>query len=279
LLLFHLHCQERAMSGSLKGAIEQGLVKAIGKMKNAPSESQFLTAGTLTPAEFIEAGDLLVYKCPAWQWAAGDPKRAVPYLPADKQCLVTRKAPCSVRASALEASAGLSTYRAVEVDGDDGWVCEDGGGDGVQEAVEEVHSASDVDSDADIPDMEQYDEENIVDAGAIRGTDHLVAQRTYDISITYDNYYNTPRMWLFGYNENGRPLETKDVFADISEDHARKTVTVDAHPHWPTQTWAYIHPCKVSVYCVLCCCCVARVYCVAHVFYSIPRLWLRFLHA
>lgn len=27
--------------------------------------------------------------------------------------------------------------------------------------------------------------------------------RTYDISITYDKYYQTPRAWLFGYNQVG----------------------------------------------------------------------------
>ena len=25
--------------------------------------------------------------------------------------------------------------------------------------------------------------------------------RTYDLTITYDNYYRTPRLWLFGYDE------------------------------------------------------------------------------
>ena len=25
--------------------------------------------------------------------------------------------------------------------------------------------------------------------------------RTYDLSITYDKYYQTPRVWLFGYDE------------------------------------------------------------------------------
>jgi hypothetical protein len=29
----------------------------------------------------------------------------------------------------------------------------------------------------------------------------LLAARTYDISITYDKYYQTPRAWLMGYDE------------------------------------------------------------------------------
>ena len=29
----------------------------------------------------------------------------------------------------------------------------------------------------------------------------ILQTRTYDMYITYDKYYQTPRLWLFGYNE------------------------------------------------------------------------------
>lgn len=29
----------------------------------------------------------------------------------------------------------------------------------------------------------------------------IMQTRTYDLNITYDNYYRTPRLWLFGYDE------------------------------------------------------------------------------
>lgn len=29
----------------------------------------------------------------------------------------------------------------------------------------------------------------------------IVQTRTYDLHITYDKYYQTPRLWLFGYDE------------------------------------------------------------------------------
>lgn len=29
----------------------------------------------------------------------------------------------------------------------------------------------------------------------------IVPTRTYDLNITYDKYYQTPRLWLFGYDE------------------------------------------------------------------------------
>lgn len=93
------------MSG-IKGSIEQGLVKALGKVRSAPTVSQFLSNGVLTPEEFIEAGDLLCYKCPAWSWeSCSDNSRRVSYLPSNKQFLITRKAPCSTRASDVEQEA------------------------------------------------------------------------------------------------------------------------------------------------------------------------------
>jgi ubiquitin-like-conjugating enzyme ATG3 len=30
--------------------------------------------------------------------------------------------------------------------------------------------------------------------------------RTYDITITYDKYYQTPRVWLCGYDEVNLPV-------------------------------------------------------------------------
>lgn len=38
----------------------------------------------------------------------------------------------------------------------------------------------------------------------------LVQIVTQDLSITYDKYYRTPRLWLFGYNENGDPLTPEE---------------------------------------------------------------------
>lgn len=36
--------------------------------------------------------------------------------------------------------------------------------------------------------------------------DDILQTRTYDLNITYDKYYQTPRLWLFGYDEVILPL-------------------------------------------------------------------------
>ncbi|KAJ1977781.1 E2-like enzyme [Dimargaris cristalligena] len=74
-------------------------------------------------------------------------------------------------------------------------------------------------------------------------SDNILRTRTYDISITYDKYYQTPRIWLSGYDEAGSSLRPSKIFEDISEDHAKKTVTIEPHPH-EKLSLASIHPCK-----------------------------------
>lgn len=32
-------------------------------------------------------------------------------------------------------------------------------------------------------------------------TGEIIQTRTYDLHITYDKYYQTPRLWIFGYDE------------------------------------------------------------------------------
>lgn len=80
-------------------------------------------------------------------------------------------------------------------------------------------------------------------ARASGGRNKLVSVRTYDCLITYDKYYQTPRMWLVGYDESGQPLKPAEIFEDVSSDYAQKTVTVEPFPHGNMST-ASIHPCK-----------------------------------
>jgi hypothetical protein len=82
---------------------------------------------------------------------------------------------------------------------------------------------------------------------AVEPEDTIVRTRTYDISITYDKYYQTPRVFLFGYDEHRSPLSANDILQDIMQDYANKTVTIETHPHLPSNgPHASIHPCRHS---------------------------------
>ena len=54
---------------------------------------------------------------------------------------------------------------------------------------------------------------------AAAGEDEIgvLSTRTYDLNITYDNLYRTPRLWLFGYDENQRPLTEDEMYEDVSQ--------------------------------------------------------------
>ncbi|RXK39083.1 preconditioning-inducible protein [Tremella mesenterica] len=72
---------------------------------------------------------------------------------------------------------------------------------------------------------------------------NLLQVRTYDCLISYDKHYQTPRFWLFGYDENKQTLTPAQVFQDVPADHAFKTMTMEAFPH-SGQQLASVHPCK-----------------------------------
>lgn len=139
-----------------------------------------------------------------------------------------------------------------------------GGISGTGKGDDDVNTGAEI---GDIPDMDDEDDElgglgeGVVEAddpataNVHRGTtsqqgtvdaakgSKLISVRTYDCLITYDKYYQTPRMWLVGYNESGQPLKPAEIFEDVSSDYAQKTVTVEPFPHGNLST-ASIHPCK-----------------------------------
>lgn len=231
----------------------------------ARSQSKFKEEGVLTPEEFVTAGDYLVRICPTWSWDGGDPSKAQGHLPKNKQYLVTRNVPCHRRVAEVEGY-DEAAEQLLETDADgDGWVS----------TAEAVHRAT---NDAGIPDMDEdttnlssghnhADEDDVPDiddlaiededdeaavprSGYLRAQepeDHVVHTRTYDLLISYDKYYSVPKFWLVGYDESHQPLPTKQVLEDVSQEHARKTVTVEAFPHYTSISAASIHPCKHAV--------------------------------
>ncbi|RKO93207.1 autophagocytosis associated protein [Blyttiomyces helicus] len=248
--------------------------------------SKFAETGVLTPEEFVLAGDFLVYKCPTWSWASGEPSKRRDYLPADKQYLITRNVPCLRRVRAMEY-AEEDLEQLLDEGGDTGgaWVATHGerGAEGAEafDMDEPDESGDDAskgegakvgdlegrlaamsaagqeggtgagDSEEDAPDMDDIPDMDAELVGAIDEEEDPAADdsqrcalpRTYDMSITYDKYYQTPRVWLFGYDEQRHPLTSPQIFEDISQDHAKKTVTIESHPH-ENVSLASIHPCK-----------------------------------
>lgn len=122
--------------------------------------------------------------------------------------------------------------------------------------------------DDEYADMEEFEDDNVmedeaaVSAGATANSNggsgssnnaamggayknNIMRVRTYDLSITYDKYYQTPRVWMMGYEsaDSSQPLTGDQMLEDVMSDYANRTVTIDPHPH-VTGYHASIHPCQ-----------------------------------
>lgn len=228
----------------------QGYLGVATKLKHVDPDANsiFYKEGKLTPKEFAMAGDQLVLVCPTWSWSTGKIKNK--NLPEDKQFLITRNVPCNKRIKDVISDKGTT-----EREGEDGWV-EALAPMGDQDAIDisnenekeekkmniEINDHY-IDEPMDFDKMKNQEEQKVVSEYKVVDDSNTVSCRSYDISITYDLYFQTPRMWLFGYNEKNELLSEKELFEDIMPDYAKKTVTLESHPHLGTK-WVSIHPCR-----------------------------------
>lgn len=139
--------------------------------------STFRSTGQITPEEFVQAGDYLVYKFPSWSWSdASSPSKRVNYLPDNKQFLITRGVPCHRRLDDNFAGSGGAADDLVrdgflggpEDDDDEGWLRTGGTSEKEQEGLRsEVRTMSEsgqlgkaADEEEEIPDIEDDDDDN-----------------------------------------------------------------------------------------------------------------------
>lgn len=112
----------------------------------------------------------------------------------------------------------------------------------------------DVEEDDEYADMEEFEDDTLIqDEAAVANADikevsvedNILKVRTYDLSITYDKYYQTPRVWMMGYTsvDSSQPLTGDEMMQDVMSDYANRTVTIDPHPH-VGGPHASIHPCQ-----------------------------------
>ncbi|KOB87561.1 hypothetical protein PFDG_03807, partial [Plasmodium falciparum Dd2] len=171
--------------------------------------------------------------------ASVDKDRVVPYLPENKQFLITKNVPCKQRIKDLNNIVHdlkivdndwlLPSYEEdnnptdiYEYLPNSEYTINDKNVQNVQNIYNYEEEEEDENCDEAIDINNFYMENNLIkehDPASINSTscysknmlhDNLMKIRTYDVSITYDKYYQTPRIWLFGYNESGDPLKSEE---------------------------------------------------------------------
>ncbi|CAJ0833288.1 18979_t:CDS:10 [Entrophospora sp. SA101] len=204
--------------------------------------SKFKETGCITPEEFVAAGDFLVYKCPTWNWENGEVSKRRDYLPAEKQFLITRNVPCLRRIKQMEYTDEDAETQ-IETEDGEAWVATHSATTNIDEISQQIEGEEDEVT-------KRMSKSTLSPSNNTRNSsyedspsDKILQVRTYDLFITYDKYYQTPRMWLFGYDEERRHLTSAQIFEDISQDYAKKTVTIETHPHL-NMSLASIHPCR-----------------------------------
>lgn len=175
--------------------------------------NNFSKTGLLTPKEFIISGDYLVSKFPLWRWSSARKHKQVDYLPKNKQFLILK----NIRYN--ENNQMPNNIENTKENGEWGFY-----------------------------NLTEYEDKNLEDSSDEESEDNnenFILSRTYDVTITYDNYYRTPRIWFFGYDIKGMPMSYEKMLQDFSENHKKVTVTIDKHPFLKVHC-VNVHPCKHS---------------------------------
>lgn len=213
-------------------------------------DSQYSKNGTITPDEFVTAGNYLADKFITWSWNSTDREvsegnlRTRTFLPKEKQFLVTRKVVCYKRCADLTKSEEVSGYdEAEEFDAENNvWIIKTGS---KEEKTKDTLQQNDTTKDESGYAFEEEELEVDDDDSIVSNSEDAINRRYYDVYILYSTSYRVPKLYLVGYNNEGQPLTPKQMLEDVSPEYRKKTVTIEDLPVFKTKTPSIsIHPCR-----------------------------------
>ena len=210
-----------------------------------PKTSQFYEKGILTPYEFMEAGDRLIMANPIWSWQkAGSPALEEKTLAPEKQFLaaqiISQKRLSDTGPQVGEMTTGKDGWTSIDVLMNDMKELKfDDETDAPKPEENKVVYLDDAfDSDEDIAPNAKQNQKIETKSAPVNPN-----KRIYNVNITYDRHYLTPRFWLSGVDYQNKPLTKDQIFEEVMGEYKDKTVTFDKHPHLDTYM-ANIHPCR-----------------------------------
>jgi ubiquitin-like-conjugating enzyme ATG3 len=207
-----------SINNKIKHTLYEKYKEVVVSLTNPISRSEFQDSGKITPQEFVDAGDMLVQKFPAWEWRSG-PASIQPSLPNNKKFLKLSKVISKNRPSFEDT---VSTHY-------DEW-----------EITESINKCDNNKKNIDVIDLDEDETDEIDETESFQSNKNL---RMYDLTIIYDQYYATPRLYLIGYNYESIPLSGNEMMDDVYLSNREKTVTIETHPFLKTPCIS-IHPCR-----------------------------------
>ena len=213
------------------------------------NESQYLKNGTITPNEFVIAGNYLQDKFITWTWNIDDDEinqdtlKIRSFLPNDKQFLVSRKILCYKRCEDIDTLNKKNDISEVEkFDAENNvWVVEN-----VNEDEKHIQKSTEVGDDD-----YGFEEDLVLEENERQSDGESIVvlneqnKRYYDLYILYSTSYRVPKLYLVGYNHDGQPLTPNQMLEDVSEEYRKKTATIEDLPVFKNKTPSIsIHPCK-----------------------------------
>lgn len=226
-----------------KDKIKNAIVKNVNDATPAeiPKESVFLKDGRLTPGEFTAACDRLILASKMWSWQpASKGGFQEPVLDPKKQYLKT------TTVSRCRLSDDTTGIQAIKID-------EEWQSIGVDQPMEKKEFKEEDAAQPPVPVSapkikkftENSDDEDQVEAkdDAKPAEEVEDTKRVYEVHITYDRHYLTPRLWLTGVNSKNRPLTKEEIMEEVMPEYREKTVTYDQQPQ-TGEFMANIHPCR-----------------------------------
>jgi len=205
---------------SLKKSLYEGYKAAAEMVIPDLKDSNFLETGMLTKDEFTLSCNKLIQTDPSWSWMRVG------------ECLIKKRILCNKiqLEQDINADEDINVYKLKNETLKN-------------ETLKTEEDESDIESDDFLADFENQDLVLNDVATAEIDYENMSKNHYYNISITYDQYYRTPRIWFEGTDGGGGLLTQNEIYSDFMVEYIKVSLTLEVHPIL-NMNCISVHPCK-----------------------------------
>lgn len=210
---------------TLKKSLYEGYKAAAEMVIPDLKDSNFLETGMLTKEEFKLSCDKLIKMDSTWSWMK------------EGECLIKKRILCNKiqLEQDLNVDEDINVYNLKETADTTVAIS--------NEPAPEPEQTSDTESDDFLAEFETQDLVENDDATVKIDYDNLDKSHYYNVSITYDQYYRTPRIWFEGIDSGGMILSQEEIYSDFMVEYIKVSLTLEKHPIM-NMNYISVHPCK-----------------------------------